>query len=187
MSNVNVNNKVGHPVAGILLGIAGIAIALMLTLLFGVIAGAVAGILGIGAVLLGYFARKKGTRGMGAIVSGALAIILAISMTFASAGILKTMKDVAETSGVAPTFAKYMDNPYMGIAGMAANAAKYGNTEESVKTMQKEMEALKAYMGEHDNAKAEKTADSITDTKEATTRFAVESTTGVGVSLSIGG
>ena len=47
MSTVNVNNKVGHPVAGIVLGILGIAVALLMTLLFGVIAGAVAGVLGI--------------------------------------------------------------------------------------------------------------------------------------------
>ena len=183
MSNVNVNTKVGHPVVGILLGIAGIAVALLMTLLFGVIAGVVSGVLGIGAVLLGYFARKKGTRGMGAIVTGTLAIVLAISMTFASAGILKTMKDVAVQSGVAPTFAKYMEDPYLGIAGMAANAAKYGNTDESMKTMQKEMDALKDYMAKNDNAKTEKTADA----KEATTGFAVETKTGVGVSLSIGG
>ena len=183
MSNVTGNNKVGHPVAGIVLGIAGIAVALLMTLLFGVAAGAVAGVLGLGAALLGFIARRNGGRGMGAIVAGALAIVLAFTMTFASVNTLKTMKDVAETSGVAPTFAKYMDNPYMGIAGIAANAAKSGNTDEAVTTIQKEMEALKAYMGEHDNTKAEKTADS----KEATTGFAVETKTGVGVSLSIGG
>lgn len=183
MSNVNVNNKVGHPVAGIVLGIAGIGVALLMTLLFGVAAGAVAGVLGIGAALLGFFARKNGNRGIGAIVAGALAIVLAFTMTFASVNTLKTMKDVAEKSGVAPTFAKYMDNPYMGIAGIAANAAKSGNTDEAVNTIQKEMDALKAYMGEKDNTKTEKTADS----KEATTGFAVETKTGVGVSLSIGG
>ena len=181
MSNVNVN-KVGHPVAGIVLGIAGIAFALLMTLLFGVIAGVVSGVLGIGAVLLGYFARKKGTRGMGAIVTGALAIVLAFTMTFTSVNTMKAMKDVAEKSGVAPTFAKYMDNPYMGIAGIAANAAKAGNTDETVKTIQKEMDALNAYMNKLEN-KAEKTADS----KEAATGFSVESKTGVGVSLSIGG
>ena len=43
MSTVNTNNKAGHPVAGIVLGILGIAVALLMTLLFGVIAGAVAG------------------------------------------------------------------------------------------------------------------------------------------------
>ncbi len=179
----NLNTKVGHPVAGIILGIAGIAFALLMTLLFGVIAGAVAGAFGIGAVLLGYFAHRNGNRGMGAIVAGALAIVLAFSMTFASVNTLKSMRDVAETSGVAPTFAKYMDNPYMGIAGIAANAAKSGNTDETVNTIQKEMEALKAYLGEKNNTRTEKTADS----KEATTGFAVETKTGVGVNLSIGG
>lgn len=182
MSNVNVN-KVGHPVAGIVLGIAGIAVALLMTLLFGVIAGAVAGILGISAALLGISARKNGNRGMGAIVAGALAIVLAFTMTFASVNTLKTMKDVAETSGVAPTFARYMDNPYIGIAGVAANAANSGNTDEAVNTIQKEIDALKDYMGKMDNTKAEKTAES----KDASNGIAVETKTGVGVSFSIGG
>ena len=70
MSTVNGNNKIGHPVAGIVLGILGIAIALLMTLLFGVIAGAVAGVLGIVAALLGYSAHKRGNRGVGAIVAG---------------------------------------------------------------------------------------------------------------------
>ena len=180
MSNVNVN-KVGHPVAGIVLGIAGIAFALLMTLLFGVLAGAVAGAFGIGAVLLGFFAKKNGNRGKGAIVAGALAIVLAFSMTFASVNTLKNMKDVAEKSGVAPTFAKYMDDPYMGIAGVAANAAKAGNSDETLKTLQKEMDAINAYMNEHEK-KTEKTADN----KEESTGFSVESKTGVGVSFSIG-
>ncbi|MBR2662603.1 MAG: DUF308 domain-containing protein [Clostridia bacterium] len=183
MSNVNVNNKAGHPVIGILLGIAGIAVAFLMTLLFGVAAGAVAGILGIGAALLGILARRNGGRGMGAIVAGALAIVLAFTMTVASVNTLKTMKNIAETSGVAPTFAKYMENPYTGIAGIAANAAKSGDTDEVVKTIQKEMDDLNAYMSKKDGAKTEQTADS----KEATTGFAVETKTGVGVSLSIGG
>ena len=159
MSNVKVNNKVGHPVAGIILGIAGIGVALLTTLLFGVIGGAVAGALGIGAALLGFFARKNGNRGMGAIVAGALAIVLAFSMTFASVNTMKAMKEAAESSGVAPTFAKYMDNPYLGIYSVAMNSVNAENSDEAIKTIQKEMEALKAYMGEKDNAGTEKTAE----------------------------
>ena len=120
MSNVN-GNKVGHPVVGLILGIAGIALAVLMTLLFGVIAGAVAGILGIIAALLGFSARRKGNRGTGAIVAGVLAVVMAFTMTFTTVNTLKGMKEVAETSGVAPTFARYMDNPYMGIAGIAVN------------------------------------------------------------------
>ena len=147
MSTVNVNNKVGHPVAGIVLGILGIAVALLMTLLFGVIAGAVAGILGIVAALLGYSAHKRGNRGVGAIVAGVLALVLAVSLTFTSANLLKTMKDTAVSSGVAPHFAKYMDNPYLGIAGVAANAVEdmKGKDTDVVKTLQSELEALNRY------------------------------------------
>ena len=147
MSTVNVNNKVGHPVAGIVLGILGIAVALLMTLLFGVIAGAVAGVLGIVATLLGVSAHKRGNRGVGAIVAGVLALVLAVSLTFTSASMLKTMKETAVSSGVAPHFAKYMDNPYLGIAGVAANAVEdmKGKDTDVFKTLQGELEALNKY------------------------------------------
>ena len=182
MSNVEMNNKAGHPVAGIILGIAGIGVSLLMTLLFGVIAGAVAGALGIGAALLGIFARKHSHRGMGAIVTGALAIVLAFSMTFASVNTMKTMKEVAESSGVAPTFARYMDNPYMGLTSVIANATKGGSDAEATKTIQNELDALNRYMGNKDNTTTEKTADSST---KASTGITAENS--VGVSLSIGG
>ena len=154
MSNVNVNNKAGHPVAGIVLGIVGIAVALLMTLLFGVVAG------------------------VAAIVAGALAIVLAFSLTIGSVNTLKAMKDMAQSSGVAPTFAKYMDNPYAGIAGVAANAAHDANSEETIKTIQKELEALKAYAEQKGNTKT-------AETKGESNGLSVESKTGV--SLSIGG
>ena len=147
MSTVNVNNKVGHAVDGIVLGILGIAVAFLMSLLFGVIAGAVAGILGIVAALLGYSAHKRGNRGVGAIVAGVLALVLAVSLTFTSANMLKTMKETAVSSGVAPSFARYMDNPYLGIAGVAANAVEdmKGNENDVFKTLQGELEALNKY------------------------------------------
>ena len=157
MSTVNVNNKVGHPVAGIVLGILGIAVALLMTLLFGVIAGAVAGILGIVAALLGYSAHKRGNRGVGAIVAGVLALVLAVSLTFTSANLLKTMKDTAVSSGVAPNFARYMDNPYLGIAGLAANAVEdmKGKDIDVFKTLQGELEALNRYAANNEKPAAE--------------------------------
>ena len=157
MSTVNVNNKIGHPVAGIVLGILGIAVALLMTLIFGVIAGAVAGVLGITAALLGISARRRGSRGVGAIVAGALALVLAVSLTFTSAGMLKTMKDTAVASGVAPNFARYMDNPYLGIAGVAANAVEdmKGNETDVVKTLQGELNALNKYAAHAEQPAAE--------------------------------
>ncbi len=152
MSTVK-TNKIGHPVAGIILGIVGIAIAVLMTLLFGVIAGAVAAALGIGAALLGISARRKGGRGVGAIVAGALALVMAVSMTFTSANLLKTMKNTAVSSGVAPTFAKYMDNPYLGLAGVAANAAEdiKTNGTDVTKTLQSELEALNRYAANNEH------------------------------------
>ena len=152
MSTVKAN-KIGHPVAGIILGIVGIALALLMTLMFGVIAGAVAAVLGIGAALLGISARKKGGRGVGAIVAGVLALVMAVSMTFTSANLLKTMKNTAVSSGVAPHFAKYMDNPYLGLAGVAANAVEdmKGNDTDVVKTLQSELEALNRYAANNEH------------------------------------
>ena len=146
MSTVNATNKVGHPVAGIVLGILGIVIALLMTLLFGVIAGAVAGILGIGAVLLGYSARKHGNRGIGAIVSGVCAFILAVSMAFTSVGMMKHLKATADASGVAPNFARYMDNPYLGLSSVIANAVNDSKDPDAIKTIQGELEALNKYV-----------------------------------------
>ena len=130
-----------------ILGILGIAVALLMTLMFGVIAGAVAGVLGIGAALLGYSAHKRGTRGAGAIVAGVLALVLAVSMTFTTVGMMKHLKATADASGVAPNFARYMDNPYLGLAGVAANAVEdmKGNDTDVVKTLQGELEALNKY------------------------------------------
>ncbi len=145
MSTVAVNTKNGHPVAGIVLGIIGISIALLMTLLFGVVAGGIAAALGIGALLLGVSARKSSPRGVGAIVAGALALVLAVSMTFASVGTLKLLKETAAKSGVAPTFARYMDNPYLGLSSIVSNAVNASNDGEAVKTIEKELEALKQY------------------------------------------
>ena len=60
----NYEQKSGHPVLGIILGILGIIAALFLCLLTGVIGGAIAGILGLAAVLTGMAARKGG-KGIG--------------------------------------------------------------------------------------------------------------------------
>ena len=145
MSTVYVEHKAGHPVAGIILGILGIAVALLMTLLFGVVAGAVAGFFGLLAVLLGFGARRYSRRGVGAIIAGVLAIVLAFSMTITSIDTIKNMRETAAASGVAPNFAKYMDNPYLGLSSVVSNAVNASNDGEAVKTIEKELEALKQY------------------------------------------
>ena len=146
MSNVNENSKTGHPVAGIVLGILGISVALLMTLLFGIIAGAVAGILGITAGLLGISARRRGSRGVGAIVAGALALVLAVCMTFSSVGMMKHLKATADASGVAPNFTRYMDNPCLGLSSVVANAVNDSRNPDAIKTIQSELEALNKYV-----------------------------------------
>ena len=148
MSTVNTETAVknGHPVAGIVLGIVGIVVALLTTLLFGVVAGTVAGVLGLGALLLGISARKGGRRGIGAIVAGALALVLAVCMTFSSVGMMKHLKATADASGVAPNFARYMDNPYLGLSSVIANAVNDSKDPDAIKTIQGELEALNKYV-----------------------------------------
>ena len=146
-----------NPVAGIVLGLLGIAAALLMTLLFGVIAGAVAGILGITAVLLGYSARKHGNHGVGAVISGVLALVLAVSMTFVSVSMMKDLKETAVKSGVAPTVFRYMDNPYLGISSVVVNAANASKDQDTVKTIQNELEALRKYAADNEKPAAEGT------------------------------
>ena len=155
MSTVYVERKAGHPVAGIILGILGIAVALLMTLLFGVVAGAVAGFFGLLAVLLGFGARRYSRRGVGAIIAGVLAIVLAFSMTITSIDTIKNMRETAAASGVAPNFAKYMDNPYLGLSSVVLNAANEQNNQDAFNTLQKELDALNKYMANSNSPAAE--------------------------------
>ena len=155
MSTVNVNSKAGHPVAGIVLGIVGMAVALLMTLLFGVIAGAVAGCLGIIAALLGMSARRHGSRGTGAVVSGILALVLAVTLSFASVSMMKELRETAVKSGVAPTLIQYMDNPYLGLSSVVVKAASDSKDKDAVKTIQGELEALRKYVADSEKPAAE--------------------------------
>lgn len=120
----NNENKIGHPVLGIVLGIIGLLLAIPCTLLFGLIGGIVAGVLGLIAILLGVLARSKGGKGVGAIVTGILAVVLAVVMTSTSIGLVKTLQDIAKDhADVAPHVSKYIGeaNPNMGFVGVVFN------------------------------------------------------------------
>ncbi len=144
MSTYENTNKIGHPVAGIVLAILGIGIAVLFTLLFGIIASSVAVLLGIGAILLGVHARKGG-RGMGAIITGAVAVLTAAAMLFSTVGIMNTMHRAALETGKAPVFAECFDSPYLGISSVVFKVA--GN-EAKVKELMDEMESLKSITSE---------------------------------------
>ena len=133
MSDYNVK-KGGHPILAVVLGAIGIIIALLLTLFFGVIAGAVALLLGVIAILLGLSARKQGGRGLGGIIAGGLAAVLAIVMTVSSINAFEMVKkEAAKYNDVAPLVVKSLDNTYLGIMGMFINMPKdEGSLQELV-------------------------------------------------------
>ncbi len=138
MRNPEKTYKAEHPVAGVILGILGIGAALVLCLLAGVIGGAIAVILGVLALLLGFQARKSG-KGLGAILTGVVALVMAVVMTFSSIGIMGVIREKAEASGVAPLIAKYSDKPCLGLMGFVLSAA---NHQEDLEALNKEMSAL---------------------------------------------
>lgn len=128
-----------HHVAGLILGLLGIAIALLLTVVAGVIAGALAAILGLVGLLLGLQARKAG-KGWPAIIAGALAIILAVVMTVSSVGIYKLLHEKALENGNTPMIEKYCRNPYLGVVGIVIEAAKDG--EQNIDQLTQEIDTL---------------------------------------------
>ena len=141
MSTYENKNKVGHPVLGIVLAILGIGIAVLFTLLFGVIAGAAAAILGIVGILLGVGARKGG-HGIGAIVTGSIAVVAAVVMMFTTVGAMNLLHKAALDTGKAPVFAECFESPYLGLSSVYFKVA---GDEAKMKALTEELETLKNY------------------------------------------
>ena len=112
--------KSGHPVLGIILGVVGILAALPLIFLSGVIGGVIVGVLGLVALLLGIGASKFG-KGKGAIITGVLAIILALSVTASVTTLFTELRAKAEATGQAPLVVKTLDKPHLALVGMILN------------------------------------------------------------------
>ena len=145
MSTNENTNKIGHPVLGIVLAVLGIGIAVLFTLLFGVIAGAAAAILGIVGILLGVGARKGG-RGIGAIVTGSVAVLAAVVMMFTTVSAMNLMHKAALETGKAPVFAECFESPYLGLSSVIYKVA---GDEAKTKALMDEMEALKGYTAQN--------------------------------------
>ena len=145
MSTNENTNKIGHPVLGIVLAVLGIGIAVLFTLLFGIIAGAAAAILGIVGILLGVSARKGG-RGIGAIVTGSVAVLAAVVMMFTTVSAMNLMHKAALETGKAPVFAECFESPYLGLSSVIYKVA---GDEAKTKALMDEMEALKGYTAQN--------------------------------------
>lgn len=133
--------KVGHPVLGIVLGIFGVLIALFLTFLTGAIGGCVALLLGVLAFALGLSAKKKGGMGVGAMIFGVIAVVMAIVMTVSSIGIFTTIRNEAEKTKPGSLIAKSASNPYLGVVGLIINMPK---DEASIEELMNEINEFQA-------------------------------------------
>lgn len=104
---------------GVILGILGIVGAVLLGFVFGVYGAIGSGVLALIGVLLGAFSRKRDGKGMGAIVTGAIAIALCVMMAFASANLMKRIQDKAkENPDVAPILSQNLKDCNMGLWGI---------------------------------------------------------------------
>ena len=138
MSTNEKSYKTGHPVLGIVLGILGIIAALLLCIFAGVIGGVIAGVLGLAAILIGLNARKYG-KGIGAIITGVLAIVLAISLTVGAIDFYKEVQRRAAETGKAPLLTKYLSKPELGFFGLISSVP---TDEASLQDLTNELDAL---------------------------------------------
>ena len=126
------NEKTGHPILGVILGLLGIAAAVLLAFITGVIGGGLAAILGLAALLLGIQALKGG-RGIPAMLAGIVAIALAVIMTYSAIASVNLIKEKALQNEATPLVAKYADKPYLGVLGIIMNMPKdEGSIQELV-------------------------------------------------------
>ena len=123
----NYEYKTGHPILGVILGLLGIAAAVLLAYLTGVIGGGIALLFGVIALILG-------------IKSRLLAVVLAFIMTFTGVATVQTLRDKAIASKPDSLVAKYADKPYLGVLGIVINIPKDEGTLEQLTA---EMDALK--------------------------------------------
>ncbi len=129
----------------VILGILALALALMATLLFGTIGGVIAGVLGIGAIVLGVLKRKKeGKGGIGGIVIGALAIVLAVVLTGTWSGLFSELHEMAVQYKPDGLWAQVSEDYSGGLMGIFR---KIPQDDATMRQMVDEMTELKNLAG----------------------------------------
>ena len=109
--------KKEHPVAGLILGVLGIALALLFCMLTGVVAGTIAAALGFLGIYLGLKALGGGKLSVLSIVTGVFAVVMAFSMTYLSVVSIHSIREEALTTDQAPLIAEYAKNDHLGVMG----------------------------------------------------------------------
>ena len=142
-------------VCGVILGILGLIAALVATLCFGWIGGAVAILLGAIALALGLLKRKKsGNGGIGAVILGAIAIVVAaaiIPATHSTMMTLKTnlLKEIDKQESKYATVAKYVGDADTNVGFIGFITSMAGKvTEEDRAAFEEEIKDLSKLLSE---------------------------------------
>ena len=127
-------------ILAVILGILAVACAFFATALFGTTGGIIAGVLAVVAIVLGILKRKKeGKGGIPAIVIGALAVILAFSMTSMWSNAFKELHQKAVELKPDGLWAQASENTNGGLMGIISQLP---TDEASLNAFVKEMNEL---------------------------------------------
>ncbi len=125
---------------GVVLGILAGLCAVFATLLFGTTGGIIAGVLGVCAVVLGILKRKKDSKGgIAAIAIGALAIMMAFSLTSTWTNAFKELHNKALEYKPDGMWAQISDDTSGGLMGIIK---KLPEDEASMNALVEEMDEL---------------------------------------------
>ena len=106
-------------ILAVILGLLAVACSFLVTALFGTTGGIIAGVLAAVAIVLGILKRKKdGKGGIPAIVIGALAVILAFSMTSMWSNAFKELHQKAVELKPDGLWAQASENTNGGLMGI---------------------------------------------------------------------
>ena len=127
-------------ILAVILGLLAVACSFLVTALFGTTGGIIAGVLAAVAIILGILKRKKdGKGGIPAIVIGALAVILAFSMTSMWSNAFKELHQKAVELKPDGLWAQASENTNGGLMGIISQLP---TDEASLNTFVEEMNEL---------------------------------------------
>ena len=127
-------------ILAVILGVLAVACSFLVTALFGTTGGIIAGVLAVVAIVLGILKRKKdGKGGIPAIVIGALAVILAFSMTSMWSNAFKELHQKAVELKPDGLWAQASENTNGGLMGIISQLP---TDEASLNTFVEEMNEL---------------------------------------------
>ena len=130
-------------ILAVLLGIVAAACALMATFLFGTTGGIVAGVLAAAAIVLGFVKRKKdGRGGVPGIVVGALALLMAFSLTSVWSMTFRTLHETAVQYKPDGLWAQVTESFDSGVTGIMQRLPS--QDESTIKALTDEMNELNA-------------------------------------------